>query len=415
MVSFLPITLLLLTQSWAVLLSDQQKQYSMGGIKKHRHAGPSEEYYHTRQSILTELEKMSTSENCKNIMTISKMNSGNVTLQKVDFHAEGGQAKKMKVLVYFGEHARELVSPESGLNFAQHLCGMYSETKEKATSLLQFADVRMIPVVNPTGHDMVMLGGNLCHRTNSKGVDLNRNWDDHWRPNKRADTNSGIAPFSEHETQLLRDDAMKYKPHVFLTIHSGTLGLFTPYAFAQSSANPSSLLYKHSGPSFLSMQSRMESDDSSKARIKEMINLLDGINPKYCNCEAGAAGDVLPYLSPGTSMDYMFDKLGTDYAFAFEIYDGASSGGYKYNSKDVKLIQTGVLQRRSDFLLVEETQEPEDIFEQSNDQAEQCFEMFNPETKTEYDATMDNWSKAYLELFEGLISIEKSHGMFKMN
>ena len=42
-----------------------------------------------------------------------------------------------------------------------------------------------------------MESGDYCLRTNEHGVDINRNWDDHWEPNDNTETNSGSFPFSE--------------------------------------------------------------------------------------------------------------------------------------------------------------------------------------------------------------------------
>lgn len=40
------------------------------------------------------------------------------------------------------------------------------------------------------------------------------------------DTNSGDEPFSEIETQLFRDAVADLSPHIFLTVHSGTYGMY---------------------------------------------------------------------------------------------------------------------------------------------------------------------------------------------
>lgn len=44
-------------------------------------------------------------------------------------------------------------------------------------------------------------------------------------------TAPGPFAFSEAETQVVRDELQAFKPHAFLSIHSGTLGLFAPYAY----------------------------------------------------------------------------------------------------------------------------------------------------------------------------------------
>lgn len=42
---------------------------------------------------------------------------------------------------------------------------------------------------------------------------------------------SGDQPFSESETQQIKAILEEYRPDIFLSIHSGTLGLYAPYAY----------------------------------------------------------------------------------------------------------------------------------------------------------------------------------------
>mmetsp|Transcript_22428 Transcript_22428/g.19358 ORF Transcript_22428/g.19358 Transcript_22428/m.19358 type:complete len:100 (-) Transcript_22428:394-693(-) len=52
----------------------------------------------------------------------------------------------------------------------------------------------------------------------------------------------------------------------------------------------------------------------------KMLSVLTELNPKYCDCAAGAAGAKIGYYSSGTCLDYAYDKLKVPYTFAFEIY-----------------------------------------------------------------------------------------------
>ena len=52
----------------------------------------------------------------------------------------------------------------------------------------------------------------------------------------------------------------------------------------------------------------------------KMMDILDSINSKYCQCESGAAGKTVGYLCPGTCLDYAYDKLGVEYSYALEIW-----------------------------------------------------------------------------------------------
>lgn len=140
---------------------------------------------------------------------------------------------------------------------------------------------------------MQVENGDWCKRTNENDVDLNRNWDDHWKGDLQGDTYPGPQPFSELESTAVKNAMASYKPDVFITIHSGTMALFTPFAF--STAEPQ----KHE---------------------QVMLDTLTVVNEKYCNCEQGAAGAEVGYLSPGTCLDYAYDKLKVPYTFAVEMY-----------------------------------------------------------------------------------------------
>jgi len=165
----------------------------------------------------------------------------------------------------------------------------------------------MFPLVNVDGHRAVV-HGKYCIRTNQHGVDLNRNWDDHWDGSTVSDTDTyaGKSAFSEEETAILRSSALNFKPDLFISIHSGVLGMYTPYAY--SSSSPSSPIES------------------------TMVDILNKLNPKFCDCSVGAAGKEVGYLCPGTCLDYMFDNLKTPYSFAVEIYTGDT--GYRGDKQE---------------------------------------------------------------------------------
>ena len=85
----------------------------------------------------------------------------------------------------------------------------------------------------------------------------------------------------------------RIKPDVFVSIHSGTLGMYTPYAYSM---------------------------DEPQFNEQQMLDVIDPVNKKYFNCPSGAAGDKVGYLCPGTSMDYIYDNMGAKYTYSFEIY-----------------------------------------------------------------------------------------------
>lgn len=69
----------------------------------------------------------------------------------------------------------------------------------------------------------VAVGEHTQARFNAHGVDLNRNFDCKWQPEstwRSAVVSAGTAPFSEPESQAIRDIALKLKPQVVVFWHS---------------------------------------------------------------------------------------------------------------------------------------------------------------------------------------------------
>jgi len=108
--------------------------------------------------------------------------------------------------------------------------------KENPNELPKNLTVSVIPSANPDGLFKVVgkvgrfevsdvatnqpLG---TGRFNANGVDLNRNFDCKWVPEatwKSKKVSAGSAPFSEPESQALRDFALKEKPNAFVFFHS---------------------------------------------------------------------------------------------------------------------------------------------------------------------------------------------------
>ena len=240
-------------------------------------------FYHSSEAILEELNNLST--NCPGatlILTTTTKETSTIPLTIATFTSKQTPDKTPhnRAMIIFGEHARELISPETALRMAQDLCGMNEKTKELALKVLESTSIAMVPIANPLGRKAVEDSWeNMCQRVNENGVDLNRNWDAHWEApldksdyNYNADTNSGPKPFSEPETQALKKILDDTQPTIFITVHSGTLGMYTPYAYSRDLPT---------------------NDPSDLGRMK---NILDALDPEYCKCPSGAAGlDVGKY------------------------------------------------------------------------------------------------------------------------
>lgn len=93
---------------------------------------------------------------------------------------DGNHENTQKNFILFGEHARELISPETGINFIETLCGSSYTDGINAPALLEKHSFNIVLNANPGGR-MLVEQGDFCKRTNENNVDLNRNWDDHWQ------------------------------------------------------------------------------------------------------------------------------------------------------------------------------------------------------------------------------------------
>jgi hypothetical protein len=366
-----------------------------------------------------------------------------------DVHNNADESsEKRRVMMLFGEHARELISPETALQMGRDLCTQSNtlgsarfkslskgdpatttyasfketaddsgkSTQDLAKSVLSHSTFMIVPLSNPIGRRIVE-DGETCRRTNGAGVDLNRNWGDHWEPAQEMprfmggagsdDTYPGKAAFSERETVLVKDLAAKYNPSLFATVHSGTLGMYTPYAYSKDEPSPEGL------------NTRFKHADGSETRqgdgVMRMKSILGKLDSEYCNCPSGAAGKQVGYLCPGTCLDYVYDKLHTPYAFAFEIYaDPADQEQLHEEYKSERLqekemsirndefIQTGFSHKHYSSFLQEREQTSHQI--NSKMSPGECLGFFNPTDQASYDATTRKWSHAFLEM------VEMAHG-----
>ncbi len=139
-------------------------------------------------------------------------------------------------------------------------------------------------------------------------------------------TSSGSSAFSEIGSTVVKDAVTRFKPKVFLSIHSGTLGMYTPYAYSDKegkSLQRKATLYLYNTTLFTLAV-------VNEGNMKEVLNQL---NQNFCSCPAGAAGKEVGYLCPGTCLDYAYEQLNVPYAYAWEIYEKGGNFNKLKNSK----------------------------------------------------------------------------------
>uniref|UniRef100_A0A0D9YLE9 Peptidase M14 domain-containing protein n=1 Tax=Oryza glumipatula TaxID=40148 RepID=A0A0D9YLE9_9ORYZ len=301
--------------------------------------------YHSSDSLLSDIKALVARHSDKLSMdTITASNKGYSTdLFIVTFnHAKEStsNSSKIRVLLSFGQHGRELITSEVALNLLyiltekRKIAGVDLSSFEK---ILENLVIKVVPMENLNGRKRVE-EGELCDRRNGRGVDLNRNWSVDWGKKEKDydpyEENPGTAPFSEPEAQIMRELSKSFKPHMWVNVHSGMEALFMPYDHKNATPNGAS------------------------AHL--MRTVLENLNHRHFqdSCLVGSGGGAVGYLAHGTTTDYMYDIVKVPMPFTFEIY-----GDEKASTSD-------------------------------------CFKMFNPVDKTTFDRVINKWCMAFLILFE---------------
>ena len=151
-------------------------------------------------------------------------------------------------VLYTGmHHAREPIGMQQMLFFMYHLLENYN-SDPYIHQLLDTTELYFIPCINPDGyefnHQTNPQGGGMWRKNRrpnpdyTYGVDLNRNYGYMWgyddvgsSPNTWSETYRGPAPFSEPETQAIRDFILQKHFPVVLNYHSYSNLLLFPWGY----------------------------------------------------------------------------------------------------------------------------------------------------------------------------------------
>ncbi len=156
-------------------------------------------------------------------------------------------------------HAREPEGMMVLIYFMWYVLEQYG-ADEEITALLNSREIYVVPVVNPDGYayntTTYPAGGGLWRKNRhvnddgSFGVDLNRNYGFQWGYDdigsgrlQSDDDYRGTAPFSEPETQAIRDLCQRKKPTCALNYHTFSNDLIHPWGYSDLPTQDS-LFYK---------------------------------------------------------------------------------------------------------------------------------------------------------------------------
>ncbi|MEM9373244.1 MAG: M14 family zinc carboxypeptidase [Planctomycetota bacterium] len=130
-------------------------------------------------------------------------------------------ASDRPVIIWNGcQHAREWISPMTVTYLASRLIADY-DTDAEVRDLVDSVRFVIVPMVNPDGYLYTWSNERFWRKNRrnnldgTSGVDLNRNWGYEWggegsSGSTNSDTYRGPSPFSEPETQTIRDLALGF-------------------------------------------------------------------------------------------------------------------------------------------------------------------------------------------------------------
>jgi hypothetical protein len=155
-------------------------------------------------------------------------------------------------------HAREPMGMEINLHTMNDLID--NRTDPAVAEMINENEIWFLPIMNPDGYvlneDIAPNGGGMWRKNlrdngdGTFGVDLNRNWGFKWGYNDFGSSDDGssqvyrgTAPFSEPETQAVREFINSHDFAVVINYHSFGNVYFTPFSFTHLAGNPDNMLY----------------------------------------------------------------------------------------------------------------------------------------------------------------------------
>jgi murein tripeptide amidase MpaA len=213
-----------------------------------------------------------------------------------------------------GQHAREWVSPMTTMYVAEGLLTGYA-TDSHIRSLVDNLEFIVVPIVNADGYVYTWANSaNRLWRKNRRnngngtfGVDLNRNWGYQWggegaSTQTNSETYRGTGPFSEPETQVLRDFVIA-NPRISASIdfHSYSELILSPWGYTAALPGQAALFD--------------ELNDRMQAAIRSVNGLTYTAGPTYTTI----------YPASGVITDWVFGDRGT-LAWGIELRDTGENG-----------------------------------------------------------------------------------------
>jgi murein tripeptide amidase MpaA len=213
-------------------------------------------------------------------------------------------------------HAREWMTMEVVLYILNYLTDNYG-TNSTITSIVNNRQIWLIPCVNPDGrvydsaeddptnHRNQPSGwrkNRVDHGEGARGVDLNRNYGYMWggtgaRESPFSSTYRGPDPFSELETQAIRDFVMEHDFVFSVSYHSSGQLILYPWGYTYNAPEDEDLFI-----------------EVSQGMADRITNKADSPYPGYTPQQGAEL-----YPTSGSDDDWLYGELGI-FSFTIELY-----------------------------------------------------------------------------------------------
>jgi murein tripeptide amidase MpaA len=206
--------------------------------------------------------------------------------------------KEPAVLLLGLHHSREWISTEVPMATAKVLLEQFGKD-DRITTLVNEREIWIVPIVNPDGLVYSQTKQKYWRKNRRKnadgsfGVDPNRNYGYKWgdvgaSDNPRDDTYHGTGPFSEPETQAVRDLAKRERFSADISFHSYSELILYPWSYS----------------------------DTETAPHKELLATFAQEMAKFNKYRPQKSSDLYP--SMGDTDDFMYGEL-KSLSFTFEL------------------------------------------------------------------------------------------------
>lgn len=277
--------------------------------------------YHTYAEINKELHDLAAAHpQIARIQSIGK-SVQNRDLWAIKISDNAAQDEEEATVAFLGgHHAREWIAVDVPFYLAKYLLENYA-SDTRVRNLVDNAEIWIVPMVNPDGHQYSVTSDRLWRKNRRNngngtyGVDLNRNYSHRWGgPGSSGDTWSetyrGTAPFSEPESQAVRDLLQNHPPRALITYHNYTQLVLYPWGNTYDPAPDQALMHQIA------------------VAIADSIRAIHGKN--YTPQQAS---DL--YLASGDTTDWLYALLSAP-AFTVELRPRGNPPGFKLPESEIQ-------------------------------------------------------------------------------